>query len=242
VKLRVNGAPVYESSKSAKKSDAVILRDKLLAQRHRGEITGGTPDKILIDALLDDVIKSDIEKTTRYIWEKVVEKNIRPFFGNTKAARLSTDLMDQYRVKRRDEDGVTDATVNRELSILRTAFHNASKRTPPKVNTVPYFPMGGERSHRHHQVHRSDADGRLRNPKSTLNPGKFVKIVLSSEYFKLAPFLQRLRAEPTCDCGTLRGRGFQSDHHSAVTFFWSTRAGAPWHGRSRDLPKTVAGL
>ena len=141
VKLRVNGAPVYESSKSTKKSDAVILRDKLLAQRHRGEITGGTPDKILIDALLDDVIKSDIEDTTRYIWEKVVEKNIRPFFGNTKAARLSTDLMDRYRVKRRDEDGVTDATVNRELSILRTAFHNARKRTPPKVNTVPYFPM-----------------------------------------------------------------------------------------------------
>ena len=31
VKLRVNGAPVYESSKSTKKSDAVILRDKLLA-------------------------------------------------------------------------------------------------------------------------------------------------------------------------------------------------------------------
>lgn len=92
--MRVNGAPVYESIKSTKKSDAVILRDKLLAQRHRGEITGGTPDKILIDALLDDVIKSDIEETTRYIWEKVVEKNIRPFFGNTKAARLSTDLMD----------------------------------------------------------------------------------------------------------------------------------------------------
>jgi hypothetical protein len=32
-------------------------------------------------------------------------------------------------------------TVNRELSIMRTAFHNARKRTPPKVNVVPYFPM-----------------------------------------------------------------------------------------------------
>jgi hypothetical protein len=41
--------------------------------------------------------------------------------------------MDRYCVKRQDEDGVTDATVNRELSILRTAFHNARKRTPPKV-------------------------------------------------------------------------------------------------------------
>jgi integrase len=48
--------------------------------------------------------------------------------------------MDQYRKKRKD-GGVMDATVNRELSILRTAFHNGRKRTPAKVNIVPYFPM-----------------------------------------------------------------------------------------------------
>lgn len=141
VKIRVDGKPVYESSKSPKKSDAIKLRDKLLAKKHRGEITGGTPDKILIGALLDDILKSDIEESTRYVWEKVVEKNLRPYFGNTRAARLSTDLMDKYRVKRTDEDGVAHSTVNRELSILRTSFHNARKRTPPKVNLIPYFPM-----------------------------------------------------------------------------------------------------
>jgi integrase len=48
--------------------------------------------------------------------------------------------MDRYREKRIGE-GKTDATANRELSILRTAFHNARKVTPPKVNVVPYFPM-----------------------------------------------------------------------------------------------------
>jgi hypothetical protein len=37
--------------------------------------------------------------------------------------------------------GRTHATVNRELSIMRTAFHKARKRTPPKVTVVPYFPM-----------------------------------------------------------------------------------------------------
>jgi integrase len=140
VKIRVDGKPVYESSKSTKKSDAIKLRDKMLGKRHRGEITGGAPDKVLIEELLDDVLKSDIEESTRYIWKAVVEKNIRPFFGKVRAARLSTDLMDKYRVKRIGQ-GVTDATVNRELSIMRTAFHNARKRTPPKVNAVPYFPM-----------------------------------------------------------------------------------------------------
>ena len=139
-RVYIDNKPISRSSKSTKKSDAIKLRDQLLAKKHRGEITGGTPDKVLIGELLDDVLKSDIEESTRYIWKAVVEKNLRPSFGKVRAARLSTDLMDRYREKRTGE-GRTDATVNRELSIMRTAFHNARKRTPPKVNVVPYFPM-----------------------------------------------------------------------------------------------------
>src|SRR5713226_1815577 len=116
VKIRVDGRPVYESSKSTKRADAIKLRDKLLSRKHRGELSGGAPDKVLITELLDDVLKSDIKDSTRYVWRKVVEKNIRPFFGKIRAQRLSTDHMDQYRGKRKAE-GRSDATVNRELSI-----------------------------------------------------------------------------------------------------------------------------
>jgi integrase len=140
VRVWVDNKPVSHSSKSTKKSEAIKLRDKLLGKKHRREISGGPDERVLVDELLDDVLKSDIEESTRYIWKLVVEKNLRPFFGKTRAARLSTDLFDSYREKRRTA-GVTDATVNRELSILRTAFHNARKRTPPKVRVVPYFPM-----------------------------------------------------------------------------------------------------
>ncbi len=140
MQVYVDGKPIIESSKSDKKAEAVKLRNRLLAKKERGEISGGKPTTVLIGELLDDVLKSDIKESTRYIWEKVVEKNIRPFFGKLKAQRLSTDHMDQYREKRK-ADGRSDSTVNRELSILRTAFHNARKRTPPKVNAVPYFPM-----------------------------------------------------------------------------------------------------
>jgi len=65
VKIRVDGKPVYESSKSTKRSDATKLRDKLLSKRHRGEISGGTPDKVTIGELLDDVLKSDVKESTR---------------------------------------------------------------------------------------------------------------------------------------------------------------------------------
>jgi integrase len=143
VKIRVDGRPVYESSKSTKKSEAIKLRDKMLAKKSRGELSGGSADKVLITDLLDDVLKSDIKPSTRYVWQKVIEKNIRPFFGKIKAQRLTTDLMDKYRERRKGE-GRSDATANRELSILRTSFHNARKRTPPKVLIVPYFPIVAE--------------------------------------------------------------------------------------------------
>ena len=143
VKIRVDGRPVYESSKSTKKSEAIKLRDKMLAKKSRGELSGGSADKVLITELLDDVLKSDIKPSTRYVWEKVIEKSIRPFFGKIRAQRLTTDLMDKYREKRKGE-GRSDATANRELSILRTSFHNARKRTPPKVLVVPYFPIVAE--------------------------------------------------------------------------------------------------
>jgi hypothetical protein len=38
---------------------------------------------------LDDVLKSDIEESTRKIWRLVVEKSLRPFFGKLKATRLT---------------------------------------------------------------------------------------------------------------------------------------------------------
>ena len=145
VQVYIDGKPVIQSSKSTKKSDAVNLRNQLLAKKERGELHGAKSEKVLIGELLDDVLKSDIKESTRYVWQKVVEKNIRPFFGHLRAKRLSTDHMDEYRQKRKAE-GRSDSTVNRELSILRTAFHNARKRTPPKVIAVPYFPMVKETS------------------------------------------------------------------------------------------------
>ena len=133
-----------ESSKSTKKCGRDQAARSSFWPAGIGEnFPAARPDRVLITELLDDVLKSDIKESTRYIWEKVIEKNIRPFFGKLSAQRLSTDLMDKYREKRKTE-GRSDATANRELSILRTAFHNARKRTPPKVIVVPYFPMVAE--------------------------------------------------------------------------------------------------
>jgi integrase len=146
VKVYVNGKAHRESSKSEKYEDAKRLRDKLLGQKHRGEISGGRPERVTVDELLTDLEeygKSNIRASTQYIWHLIIEKNLRPFFGTMKACKVTTDTLLEYRRKRLVE-GRSDATANRELSILRTAYHNGRKRTPPKVLMVPHFPMTAE--------------------------------------------------------------------------------------------------
>lgn len=150
VKVYVGGKAHRESSKTATTEgtyeDAKRLRDKLLGQKHRGEISGGNPDRVTVGELLDDVLeyaKTNIRPSTEYIWKLVIEKNIRPFFGTLKAQKVTTEKLKEYRRKRIAE-GRSDATANRELSILRTAFHNGRKCTPPKVYNVPFFPMTPE--------------------------------------------------------------------------------------------------
>ena len=143
VKVYVDGESRRESSKSEKFEDAKRLRDKLLGQKHRGEISGGRPDRVTCGELLDDFLESsdsNVRPSTAYIYRKVTENSLRPFFGSMKAQKVTTETLKQYRRKRLSE-GRSDSTANRELSLLRIAFRQGQECTPRKVNIVPRFPM-----------------------------------------------------------------------------------------------------
>ena len=157
VQVYVDGKPHVVSSKSKDKAEAKRLRDQLLAKKIRGEV-GGNPEKVLVTELLDDLLAADVAESTRDNRRQVVEKNVRPFFGPIRAARLTTDLFNQYRAKRRLEVSntgkpISDATVNRELSLVRVAMNLGRKHTPPKVHTVPYFPILKEETVRQGFLH-----------------------------------------------------------------------------------------
>jgi integrase len=143
VKVYVDGKPRRESSKSVRYDDAKRLRDKLLGQKHRGEISGGRLDKVTVGELLDDFLgdaKGSVRPSTEYIYRKVTESSLRPFFGTLKAQKITTETLREYRRKRTSE-GRSDTTVNRELALLRIAFRLGQECTPRKVNIVPRFPM-----------------------------------------------------------------------------------------------------
>ena len=124
----------------------MLLRDQLLGKKARGETPDIIAARVTCGELLDDLLayaEVNIKPTTAKVWQLCINANIRTFFGHIKAASLTTAKLQEYRRKRTAE-GRAEATANRELSILRTALNRGRKCTPPKVLTIPYFPMVAE--------------------------------------------------------------------------------------------------
>ena len=148
VKVYVNGKPLRESSKSTKFEDGKRLRDKLLGQKHRGEISGGNPARVTVGELLDDFLEhaqSNVRESTAYIYRKVTENSLRPYFATLKACKVTTDKLNEYR-RSRVSEGRSESTANRELSLVRIAYRLGQGCTPPKVLMVPKFPMAQEQN------------------------------------------------------------------------------------------------
>ena len=134
------------SSKSPHKAEAIKLRERILKQKMAGSLPDLEAVKITCGELLDDVLRHVEENgkaSTTKVWKLVIDANLKPFFGDLKAVKITTDKLREYRDERK-APGRSDATCNRELSILRTAFNRGRKCTPPKVDRMPYFPMVSE--------------------------------------------------------------------------------------------------
>jgi integrase len=66
--------------------------------------------------------------------------HLAPYFTRVRASDVNTDQVRRYCNRRRAE-GAANATLNRELALLRHAFNLGFQATPPKVRVVPYIPV-----------------------------------------------------------------------------------------------------
>jgi len=68
-----------------------------------------------------------------------IDAHIKPAFGSLLAARFTPHQVRQY-VQLRRKESAADATINRELAIVRRGFSLGLREEPPLVHRVPYIP------------------------------------------------------------------------------------------------------
>ncbi len=104
--------------------------------------------RVKVDSLAEAYLRYlKNSKPKSHLWVKRTwEKHLEPFFGGRSAGRIGTYELDQYIEQRKS--GLTDeteirsrnATVNRELAILKAAYNHGAYLDPPLVSRVPKFP------------------------------------------------------------------------------------------------------
>ncbi len=152
------GIPHRESSHSSDENVA----EKLLKRRLAECLTGTFVPRrnIRVDELLDDVFADYKDRghksleNTEARWKLHLAKH----FTRLRACDLTTAHLRRYITARREQEEASAATINRELALLRRAFKLGAEATPPKVTTVPHFPMLRESDARHGFVESAQYD------------------------------------------------------------------------------------
>jgi integrase len=139
VKFYARGVARRESSHSTDRKVAEKLLKRRLAEVETRTFIPRTNVKIdeLVTDLLAEYRQQGRKSITTVEWRW--KKHLEPFFRKLPADDLNTDLAQRYCAKREAEEA-SGASINRELAILKRAFHLAMRRTPPKVRSCPVIP------------------------------------------------------------------------------------------------------
>lgn len=137
IKFYRNGQAIRESSHSTDEAAARRLLKIRLGQVANNEYRGPVASQAQISSLLNLVISDYQISKKRSIKDLKfrVEKNIRPKLGAIRAGVFGSSHADRY-IQARREEKATDATINRELAIVRRAFSLGMRADPPLVDCL----------------------------------------------------------------------------------------------------------
>jgi len=145
IKYYRDAVPVRESARSSRHDDA-----KALLRAREGAIANGEPvspriDRVKFRELTDAVVVNYTLKGRSSLpaVKRRLRLHIHPFLGDRRASTITSDDLLRFTLKRQEE-GASNAEINRELAIIKRAFHLGMKSTPRKVHLLPAIEMLGE--------------------------------------------------------------------------------------------------
>ena len=142
---------------SARSKDRSVAR-ALLEQRLK-EATAGHADSasVTLGSLFDDV-EMDYHINKKRSLDMLrfrLTKHLRPYFGEKSALKVTTRDLQQY-TRHRLEEGASNATINRELAIIKRAYSLGIRSE--RVARKPYVPLLQEANARKGFFEREELD------------------------------------------------------------------------------------
>ncbi len=133
----VNGNQVWESAKTRDKAEARRILQEKIGQRAEGRLVVGA-DKVTFGDLLD-MVEDEYRTNNRKSLDRVQyhRKHLARSFAGWRAQDITVTELRIFVVRRQDE-GASNAEINRELSTLRRGFNLALQAE--KILCMPYFP------------------------------------------------------------------------------------------------------
>ncbi len=148
IKYYRSGKAYRESSHSEEVKDAKKLLKLREGQIVDNRFPGLKVEKILFDELAEDLIKDykvNGRKSIRRIMTSL--RNLNKHFSGMKVQNIGTDIIQEYIADRQDE-GVENGTINRELTALKRMLSLGAEQKPPKVINPVHISMLKENSPR----------------------------------------------------------------------------------------------
>ena len=142
-----DGRTYRESTRTTDQRKAIKLLERRRAQIIEDTFVTPKTRRAKVDELMEDCLR-DYRINQRKSLDDAEARwrlHLSPFFAYRRAIEITSDLLAKY-VDQRQSEGVKNATVNRELALLKRAYSLAARATPPKVIRVPHFPHLTERN------------------------------------------------------------------------------------------------
>lgn len=149
MKVVIDGKVFKKSSKKTTDNEAYAVLQSWRSKLQAGTLTeteekgGGAKVNDLWDAVKNDYVRREHKSLdgTEQRWNR----NLKPFFGHMRAAKVTNQHIEAY-IRKRFEDPsrrgqVKGATIGRELGLLRRCFKLGMRGNPPKVRVMPYIPQ-----------------------------------------------------------------------------------------------------
>jgi len=136
------GKHYRESTEATEKKLAQTVFYKLKGEIAEGRLPGIFLKKLVTFNNLAEDFLTDYRINGRDTLKKAKKsvEYLKSFFGGMRAADITTDKVKSY-IEDRMDQGLSNASINRELAALKRMFHLAAECTPPKVTLIPHIPM-----------------------------------------------------------------------------------------------------